>query len=102
MGVEGTLKKESMFRYKKFKSERASTESVNSTQIHVGKGIFAVVPTFQYLGNVIGELGGCVDATSTGITAAWKGFRQLLSNITNCVILLRNRGNIFSSCIRKS
>ena len=47
-------------------------------------------------------MSGCVDATSACITAAWKGFRQLLSIITNCGISLRNQGNIFSSCIRKS
>ena len=91
-----------MSRCKKFKGEIASTESVNYTQIHFGEGIFEVVPTFQYLGSVIGELGGCVNATSKGITAAWKGCRQLLPNTTNCVISLRNWSNIFSSCIRKS
>ena len=51
---------------------------------------------------MIGELGGCVDATSTHITAAWKGFRQLLPIITTCGISQRNWGKIFSFCIRKS
>ena len=51
---------------------------------------------------MIGESGGCVDATSARITAAWKDFRQLLPIIPNRAISLRNRGNISSSCIRKS
>ena len=50
---------------------------------------------------MIGESGGCVDATSGRITVAWNGFRQLLPIITNRGISLENRGNIFSSCIRK-
>ena len=36
-----------------------------------------IVPTFQYFDDIIGEPNSCVDATSTHITAAWKGFRQL-------------------------
>ena len=51
---------------------------------------------------MIGESGDCVNATSARINAAWKGFRELLPIITNYGISLGNRGNIFSSCIRKS
>ena len=93
---------ESMFRWKKYKGESAPTDSLNSTQVHVGEDTFEAVPTFQYVGDVIGESCGCVDATCARITAAWKSFRQLLPIITNRGISLRNRGNIFSSCIRKS
>ena len=74
---------------------------MNSTQVHIGEDTFEAVSTFRYLGDVIGESGGCVDATGAGITAAWNGFRQLLPIITNRGIWLGNRGNIFSSCIRK-
>ena len=70
--------------------------------VALGSSYIRMMPTFQYRGDVIGETAGCVDATSTRITAAWKGFRQLLPIISNRGILLRNQGNIFSSCIRKS
>ena len=50
------------------------------------------MPTLQYFGDVIEELDGCLDATSGCITAAWKGFSQLLTIITNRDILLRNCG----------
>ena len=100
--VKRTLKKESMFRCKKCKGESVPSNSLNSTQVHVSKDTFDAVPTFQYLGDVIGESGGCTDATSARITAARKGFRELLPIITNHGISLRNQGNIFSSCIRKS
>ena len=74
-GVHETLKKESMFQYKKCKGESAPNDSLNSTQVHVDENTIKAVPTFQYLGDLIGESGGCVDATSACITAAWKGFR---------------------------
>ena len=91
-GVKGTLKKESMFRCKKCKGDNVPTDSMNFIQVHVGEDTFEAVPTFQYLREVIEESGGCVDATSTRITAAWKGFRQLLSIIANRGISLRNQG----------
>ena len=90
-----------MFRCKKCKVESAPTDNLNSTQVHVGEDTFEAVPTIQYLGDMIEESGGCVDATSARITAAWKDFRQLLPIIINRGILLKNRGNLFGSCIRK-
>ena len=65
------------------------TGSLNFTQVQVGKDTFKAVATFKYLGDVIEESGGCVDATSARITIAWKGFRQLLLIITNCGIPLK-------------
>ena len=64
-----------MFRCKKCKDESAPTNSLYSTQVHVGEDTFEAVPTFQCLGDVIGESGGCVDATSARITEARKGLR---------------------------
>ena len=34
------------------------TDSLNSTQVHVGEDTFEAVSTFQYLGDVTGESGG--------------------------------------------
>ena len=79
-----------MFRCKNFKGESALTDSLNSSQVHVGEDALKALPTFQYLGDLIGESGGCVDATSTQITAAWKGFKKLLPIIINHGISLRN------------
>ena len=91
-----------MFRCNKCKGESVPPDNLTSTQVHIGEDTLEAVPTFRYLGDVIGESGSCVDATSARITAARDGFRQLFSTITNRGILLRNRGNILSSCIRKS
>ena len=74
-GVKGTLNKESMFRYRKCKGEKVPNGSLNFTHcIHVDEDTFKAVPTFQYIGEVIGESGGCVDTTSASITTAWKTY----------------------------
>ena len=101
-GVKETLKKESMFRYKKCKGKCVPIGSLNFTQVKVSEDTFEAVPTFQYLGDMIRESGGCVDATSECITTARKSFRPLLPIISNHGVLLKNWGDIFSSCIWKS
>ena len=88
-----------MFICKKYKGERAQTDSFNSTQRHVGKDTSKAVPTFQYFADVNGELGDCADATNAHITAVWKTSRQLLPIITNRVMSLRNWASIFSFCM---
>ena len=56
----------------------------------------------QLFDTLVAWLENRVDVTGARITAAWNGFRKLLPVINNCGILLKNRLNIFSSCIRKS
>ena len=82
--------------------EKAPTGSLNFAQVHAGEDTLQAVPTFQYLGDVMEESHACADAISTRITTAWKRFGQTLPIITNRGISLKNRGNISSSCIRKS
>ena len=64
-----------MFWRKNCEGESVPTNSLTSSQVHVGKDIFEPVPTFQCLGDVIWESSGCVDATNSRITAAQKGFK---------------------------
>ena len=56
----------------------------------------------QLFDTLVAWLENRVDATGARITAAWNGFRKLLPVINNRSILIRNRRNIFSSCIRKT
>ena len=79
-----------MFRCQKCKGKSVLTDSLNSTQVHVGEDTFEAVPTFQYPGDVTGESGGCIYATNARITAAWKVFRQLLRITTNRGISLKH------------
>ena len=55
------MKKERTFRCRKCKGESAPIDSLNFTQVHVREDTFEAVQTFQYLGDVIGDLDGCVD-----------------------------------------
>ena len=64
------MNEESMFRCKKCRGESTPTRSLSFTQVHVFEDTFEAAPTFQYLGEGIGECGSCVDTTSSGINAA--------------------------------
>ena len=70
-GVKGKLKKENMFRSKKCKGESTPTDSLNSTQVHVGEDRFESVPTFQYLGDMIGQSGGYEDDDELFLWYGW-------------------------------
>ena len=59
-----------------------------------------VVTSFCYLGDVTGERGGCFDATTARIRAAWKKFRELLPILTCRGISLSNRGHGYNACVR--
>ena len=59
------------------------------------------VSIFCYLGDMIGDNGGCFDATTARIKSAWKKFRELLPILTNRGISLKTRGSIFSSAVRR-
>ena len=59
-----------------------------------------VVPTFCYLGDVLGDTGGCIDAITARVQSAWKKFRELLPILTNRGISLMSRGRVFSAGVR--
>ena len=55
---------------------------------------------FCYLGDVVGQTGGCTDAVTARIRSAWKSFHELLPILTNRSIHFSQRGNIFEKCVR--
>ena len=59
-----------------------------------------VVQTFCYLGDMIGNNGGCFDAITSRVKSAWKKFRELLPILTNKSIPVKCRGRVFSSAVR--
>ena len=69
-------------------------------KIHIGTDEFEAVPNFCYLGDVLGQSGGCADAVTARIRSAWKAFHELLPIITNRGIYLSRRGNMFVTCVR--
>lgn len=44
---------------------------------------FDTVSEFGYMGDVVGQAGGCVDVVTARIRSAWKAFHELLPLITN-------------------
>ena len=68
--------------------------------IEVDGDEFDIVPQFCYLGDMCGERGGCTDAVTARIRAAWKAFHHHLPILTNRGISYARRGNVFSSCVR--
>lgn len=58
------------------------------------------MPTFCYLGDAIGQAGGCTEAVTARIRSAWKKFRDLLPVLTNRGFSLRSRGHTYQACVR--
>ena len=58
------------------------------------------VNTFCYLGDMIGQTGGCFDATSARVRSAWGKFRDLLPILNNRGIALKTRGHVYNAAVR--
>ena len=61
---------------------------------------FGVVDDFCYLGDALGQAGGCADAVTARIRCAWRAFHELLPLFTNRGVFLARRGNLFVRCAR--
>ena len=59
-----------------------------------------VIPTFCYLGDMIGDNSGCFDAITSRVKSAWKKFRELLPILCNKSIPMKYHGRVFSSGVR--
>ena len=70
------------------------------TSLSIDNDEFEIVSQFCYLGDIIGQAGGCVDAVTARIGSAWKAFHELLPILTNRGISLANRGKVFNACVR--
>ena len=70
-------------------------------KIFIDQDEFDTVIDFCYLGDVLGQAGGCADAVTARIQSAWKAFHDHLPIITNRGIALYLRGNVFDVCVRK-
>ena len=59
------------------------------------------VEIFCYLGDMMGNNGGCFDAIPSRVKSAWKKFyRELLTALTNKSFIAKCRGRVFSSAVR--
>ena len=69
-------------------------------KISIGGDEFEVVADFCYLGDALGQSGGCAGAVTARIRSAWKAFHELLPIVTNRGVFLSKRGNLFVTCAR--
>ena len=70
------------------------------TCITIKRDEFEIFSEFCYLGDVIGQAGGCTDAVNAHTGSAWKAFHQLLTILTNKGISIVNHGRVFKACVR--
>ena len=56
--------------------------------------------SFCYLGDFVGQCGGCFDATIARIRSAWKRFRDLLPILTCRGLSLKSRGYAYNAYVR--
>ena len=55
----------------------AEADDPFATCIPIDRDEFGTVSEFCYLGDVIGQAGGCIDAVTARIHSAWKAFHEL-------------------------
>ena len=84
--IKGPLKPDTDFKCKKCRGA-VSNASIPDSVVINGEEI-EKVSSFCYLGDFVGQCGGCFDATTARIRSAWKTFRDLLPILT-CRGLLR-------------
>ena len=98
-GIKGSLRSCGDFICKTCSTITGDTNP-SATSISIGSEEFEVVSKFCYLGDVIGQAGGCTDAVTARIGSAWKAFHELLPILTNRGISLANHGKVFKACVR--
>ena len=58
------------------------------------------VDKFCYLGDMVGEGGGAVEASKARVKCAWNKFREFSPILTTRGASLRMKGKLYSACIR--
>ena len=97
-GVAKKLKEDPNFKCKTCQSD--SHISQDPDKVALGEDELDMVLMFCYLGDMLGNNGGCADATTTRVRSAWKKFRDLLPILSNPAISLKVRGHVFSAAVR--
>ena len=101
-GITGHLTDTRNCKCRKYSDEIVPAAITNFKEVNIGNGSFHVESTFfKYLGDKIGQCGGCSDAVSTRIVSSWKAFRELLLILTNRAIRTKLRVNVFNMCVKK-
>ena len=76
--IKGPLKPDTDFKCKKCRGEVSNASIPDSEPVIVNGEEIEKVSSFCYLGDFVGQRGGCFDATTARIRSARKKFRDLL------------------------
>ena len=99
-GIKGRLTAVVDFICKTCVSPPVAVPNLLPEKIVIGTDEFESVVDFCYLGDALGQAGGCAEAITARIRSAWKSFHGLLPLLTNRGISLAARGNMFAKCTR--
>ncbi len=101
-GIKGKLPINSDFKCKTCTAETVIPVNDVPQKVCIDSDEFEVVRSFRYLGDMLGQSGGCGDSITARVRTAWKAFHELLPILTNRGISLSNRGQIYVSCVRST
>ena len=94
------LKPAPNFKCKKCRGEVSNATVPDIEPVIISGEEIEKVSSFCYLGDFIGQRGGCFDATTARIRSAWNKFRDLLPILTCRGLSLMVRGYAYNACVR--
>ena len=97
--INSPLKSDTDFKCKKCRGEVSNASIPDIEPVVINGEEIEKVSSFCYLGDFVGQRGGCFDATTARIRSAWKKFRDLLPNLTCLGLLLKSRGYAYNACV---
>ena len=98
-GIQGRIRPDPNFKCKTCRGTNVAATQVIQEVILGGQSL-EIVKNFCYLGDMVGQAGGCSDAVSTRVRSAWGKFRDLLPILTNRGIALKTRGHVYNAAVR--
>ena len=98
--IKGPLKPDTDFKCKKCRGEVSHVSIPDIEPVVINGKEIKKVSSFCYLGDFVGQCGGCFDGTTARIRSAWKKFRDLLPILTCRGLLLKSRGYAYNACVR--
>ena len=98
--IKDPLKPDTDFKFKKCRGEVSNAFIPDIESVVINGEEIEKVSYCCYLGDFIGQRGGCFDATTARIRSAWKKFRDLSPILTCRGLSLKIRGYAFNACVR--
>ena len=97
--IKGPLKPDTDFKCKKCRGEVSNASISGREPVVISGGEIKKVSSFCYLGDFVGQHGGCFDATTARIRSAWKKLRDLSPILTCRGFSLKSRGYAYNACV---